>query len=432
MTGTARNRCRVDLFSTPRVARMHGVKFMIGAPDSLIIAGYAVPQYEFDGKEALDPKTIGAIKDAQHVKTVLEAVQALQKLVVNTVLEVKKSQRKRKDDLERTKNDTMSSTASEIKRQEYLFKTYVPQLRTIGVSKAALEPAISNLKLADLFKERCKTVEPKFVWLLAPAWTQVDQGLKLQLAVSGVKITLLHCYMGASAYEISIEKGTGVQRAVYKKKLGPFSDGTDYTSGPNEYVKDDNGCFTRRYAYGYKTLSACKYLMETEGAALKGRYAQTQDIKSIDKDLRRMYTLPNTKQALSKEEMLFVNQEKGSGDQQRGICLSSSPNKVIHGNKGETFAFDKESNKANILLKVDLAQVPEGDEQLFNLYSQEAQTKTIGIEGTKPTGEKFSAAWAKQHTDTSTAKNREIFLRELKKSQVGNAEQVQQDIKALS
>lgn len=409
---------------------------MIGTSDTQIIAGYSVPKYENGGPLNGQLQQIGKVNDAKHQELVINAVAAIQKMVTDAILEAKKQQRKSKEDWERTKNEQMNALKDESERQAYLFKTYVPTLRTIGVSKALLQTELNKLKLGTSFKDLTKEVEPKVAWgQLDPDWTKIEDGWQYQLKTRNVTIPLVHFLMGSAAYEIVIKQGEGVERPVYKKKLGPFSENTDYTKGPNEYVKDDNGFFTRRYAYGYKTLGACQFMMKGD-EALKGRYAaKGADVKSIDADLRTMYTLPGDKKSLTKEEMLFVNQEKGSGDQQRGMCLSSSPNKTIHGNKGETFAFDNDTDKPNILLKVDLAQVPLNQEQLFNLYSQEAQTKTIGISGTKPKskgGGTFTAAWAKEHTDTSTAKNREIFLLQLSKKQVVNQQEVLQEIERIS
>ncbi len=406
---------------------------MIGTKDTQIIAGFEMPRYEMNGVVAV-PKNIGVLRVENHVKVVLAALDAAQEAIADAINRVKKAEGKAKADLEQQKNDKMASISREGERQSYLFNTFVPGLRTIGLSKAKLETEFGKLKVVTDFKQRVKQLPVGNFGNTAIAWTTGAKTWECTMTVLGDKFTLVRLYQGDSGYEVSIPKGTGgVQRAVYAKKLGLLSARNDFKKGPNQYVKDDNGVLTRRYAYDYKTLGACKHLMEVEGGALKGRYvAQGKEIKSIDPALRGMYSLDQSKTALMKEEVVFVNQEKGSGDQQRGICLSSSPDKVIHGNKGETFEFDKDTNKPNVLLKVDLAQVSEGQEVLFNLYSQDAQKLTIGLAGKKPTGDPFDSDWAKWHTDTSTAKNREIYLRELSKEQVANADHVLSEIERIS
>jgi len=171
----------------------------------------------------------------------------------------------------------------------------------------------------------------------------------------------------------------------------------------NQYVQDDRGVFTRRYAYVEKADFQVRSLISQQ--KWEGQYQQKQDWLgevinkfALDKRQREKFGFSNQNRTMSQEQMALLHQEKGSGVQQRGASLRSTP-KEIYGNAGESFR-----SAGGVLVKVDLARVPRGKANLLNHYS---------AGGIKDVAHTLKTAGTYQDTGayvTSVTKNREIYV----------------------
>jgi hypothetical protein len=209
---------------------------------------------------------------------------------------------------------------------------------------------------------------------------------------------------GDQAFALMDPQPTGLARQIYTK-LGK-------SAGPNnQYVKDDRGAYTRRYAYVEKDQYQIRTLLQS--GKWSGQYQQKQAFggKAVNKyemdpTLQGIYPNWSNKgktTSLTKEEMALIHQEKGSGYQQRGVSLRSTP-KEIYGNKGETFRSTK-----GVRVKVDLAKAPvspSGD-TLLNHYG------SGGLKDVANTLGKFGSFRDNEHYKWSVQKNRELYLEEL-------------------
>lgn len=410
-----------------------------------------------------------------------EIAKRLQNAIAGVLISLRKFERGQKEALELKKNTYMQKPddiPSKATPHDYLFKEYVPTLRQIGISieKLSNNAAQFSGPVNTIFQnihggERQITVVEN---TLRVELKQKRQGAWGPPPATEATIPIVKFLVGVEGFQV---KNTTTPRHVYAKRTISHK---EFKKGPNEYVKDDAGFMTRRYAYAEKSREAINGLVLGHFSAMKGRfiraneqrmrgpvtiihsgkeYKQTyvadedyQDdsqkqnkvlgaysklianpnvtahekagfIEISDKEGKPLiihgykryihtsgpssYALPQGA-TMTTQEMLFINQELGSGPHQRGICLASTP-KMIHGNKGEPFR-----SNDTVLVEVDLAQVPIGRELLFNLYSKEAQATTIGLSEMRDNSQRNEETM-REHTNTSTAKNREIFLLELKK-----------------
>ena len=440
---------------------------MIGDAKTEIVTGY----------EWLTERTLNALAPLKVKDEAQLILERLQEALREKLVLLRKEERNQKTLLEVKKNKIMDGTLALPQtcksKHEYLFKDYVETLRGIGLSLERL-----RLKHGELKQALSTKLDHK--WGLSVE--KIEVNMKEEMIATIKKgslvspVPLMRLLIGKSGFRLKDSKPL---RHVYEKHI---LDDPDFKKGLNEYVQDDAGFFTRRYAYAEKPKSVIDLLMKSEIASMQGRFLRsnaselrgpaevTINSKKIQayirdedyqKDQRQTpdkrklsmfralvkpgqvsattkggyievtddkgkkvqyegvdvyqktqgpsrYKLGSKKnQPMTQEELLFINQELGSGPHQRGICLSSTP-KLIHGNQGDTFRSDE-----TVLVLIDLSTVPTGERRLYNLYSQEAQTKTIGLTDTKARGRDM-----KHHTDTSTAKNREVFLLELKKEYI--------------
>jgi len=429
------------------------------------------------GCEWLTERTLNALAPVKLKDEAQTALDRLQEGLRNGLVKLRKEERNQKELLEVKKNKIMDGTLALPQtcksKHEYLFKDYVETLRGIGLSLGRL-----RLKHGELKQALSEKLDSK--WGLSVEKVEINMEHEviatLKKGSLASPVPLMRLLIGTSGFRL---KDSTPPRPVYEKQV---LDDPDFKKGLNEYVQDDAGLMTRRYAYAEKPKTVINLLMNDEIASMQGRFLRsnasdlrgpaevTINSKTIqayirDEDYQKDQQQPQAKRKFSKfaalvkpnqvsattkggyievtdekgkkvqyegvdvyqktqgpsryklgskknqpmtqEELLFINQELGSGPHQRGICLSSTP-KLIHGNQGDTFRSDE-----TVLVLIDLSTVPTGERRLYNLYSQEAQTKTIGLTDTKAKGRDM-----KHHTDTSTAKNREVFLLELKKEYI--------------
>lgn len=386
---------------------------MIGDGSQIVLG------YEFPGLSNETQSTFTAVMPAinQFLKDIRKALQDL-----------KAAERITKASLELEKNNKMDSLTDDDARHAYLFKDYVPNLRKIGITEDKVKLAFSAYRdtVNKAFASSPGVNNYEVQWFGKKDLTQLV--LKKKGWGNAAPVPLFSLIYGDLAYEPVVVATTA--RTVYKRKVADL--GEDFKKADNnQYVKDNRGVYTRRYAYGAKTIKGCKILKS--GQPLVGKYARkvNSDIYKVDADLQKNFPTLAGSSKLKLEEMLHVNQELGSGIHQRGICLAST-SKLVHGNKGEAFLQPGES----VLVKVDLARV-DPKIALYNLYSQPAQVLTIGMNRVREVKknnvvirtEKYDADESKLHTDTSTAKNRELFLEYLLWEHVVNQAEVESAIK---
>ncbi len=216
-------------------------------------------------------------------------------------------------------------------------------------------------------------------------------------------IATLHS--GEDAFVLMDPQPSGVQREVYRKRGKSPGDN-------NQYVKDDRGVFTRRYAYVEKSKYQVRSLLQT--GSMTGQYqdklvlgGKSGDKYQMDNSLRQQYQLPPRTGGLTPETMAFVHQEKGSGYQQRGLSLRSTPREV-YGNQGESFR-----SKHGVAIRVDLAKVPSGQDKLLNHYSAgglKDKANDLGRFKNFKTRRPYST---NEHYQDSVTKNRELYLETL-------------------
>jgi hypothetical protein len=388
---------------------------MIGGNKDSIVLGYLFP--------ALNPVTVGPLfvnpptappesGNSLTLEVFGPKLGSWQTAVVTALKELRKEERTAKEDLEIAKNKKMEELKTEAERREYLQDEYVPKLRRLGQS----EPKVKGLIDAkiDKFNAWLKTFANNIDGAYHLRWAAPDadgslavQAVRSAPPAADVTVPVVVLLFGEAAYTPVVVEGARRQvylRRLDKKLLQTDADKTGFLN--KYYVKDDRGVFTRRIAYGAKGLANCARLFVK--GVLQGKYVReggTYD--AADDFLEQQIPSLASGTTLNTEELLYVNQELGSGHQQRGICLAST-SKLIHSNQGVPF-----KTAESLTLTVDLAKVPTGANLLFNLYSQEAQLLTIGMNHWRD-GKKHSIAESKEHTDWSTAKNRELFLKELK------------------
>lgn len=231
------------------------------------------------------------------------------------------------------------------------------------------------------------------------------------LSVSDQKFATL--LVGSSAFTSKKER---VEREIYNRD-------------DKEYIKDDKGVFTRRYAYVEKNLyqfmdflnmgkmigryELLNVALGVEGNALRERNrALTEDGK------KRLLTDPE--QLIDKSTAIAVqHQWMGTGLQQRGLSLASTPKEAVISNDGDSFRSDD-----GVRIKIDLAKIPEYKDEdgkkdnpmLINHYAYGGIKDRA--EGIKPSVLKneqpVEPDKMRYHYVNSVTKNRELFLEFLK------------------
>jgi hypothetical protein len=139
--------------------------------------------------------------------------------------------------------------------------------------------------------------------------------------------------------------------------------GTDLNNDAKEYVKDTRGVLTRRYAYVEKNYwQMMEFFMTShhEGRfqsfmkAAGEAHPDLFEARQPEVDIVRGQALPSTTGRLTKKQLAVAHQKLGSGPQQRGVSLASTPKiGATYVNTGENFR-----TAAGFRLKIDLALIP--------------------------------------------------------------------------
>jgi hypothetical protein len=180
--------------------------------------------------------------------------------------------------------------------------------------------------------------------------------------------------------------------------------------GTKEYVRDDRTVPTRRFAYVEKN-----YWQFMEFAArnkLEGRYqtffraanqgAARPEVRTAAPRDANLVGAAGGATPLTDDQLAVLHQWKGSGPQQRGLSLTSTPRKgETIGNAGENFR-----SNVGVRLTVDLARIATGPDSpiMFNHYASQ------GVKDASGTSSAVAAVQGKYKYIDSVIKNRELFL----------------------
>lgn len=210
--------------------------------------------------------------------------------------------------------------------------------------------------------------------------------------------------------------------------LGAFSDTTvadapegqrktftrDSGDGAKQYVADDCGVPTRRYAYVEKSIHQFVELSAT--GAMAGRYQRLHEalgdwdpgkLKKIAEHESEIIVAKGTSlvTTLTPAQLAVLHQWTGSGTTQRGLSLTSTPREnAVYGNAGESFR-----EATGVRIKIDLLKVPKNVVLLNHYASGGIKDKTAKVNPDLVT----SSDVYKTGYRASVIKNRELYLERL-------------------
>jgi hypothetical protein len=180
-----------------------------------------------------------------------------------------------------------------------------------------------------------------------------------------------------------------------------------------EYVGDSRGVSTRRFAYVEKNY--WQFMEFVARNKLEGRYqnffraanpgADRPSVRGArPSESKLVRGKADEAKQLTDAQLAVLHQWKGSGLQQRGLSLTSTPRKgETIGNAGKHFRTD-----VGVRLTIDLARIPTGPDSpiMINHYAHGGVKDEKAVKGVKnpvPKAEKY------EYID-SVIKNRELFL----------------------
>ncbi|GJL74700.1 DUF4157 domain-containing protein [Nitrosomonas sp.] len=212
---------------------------------------------------------------------------------------------------------------------------------------------------------------------------------------------------GDEAFSISKKHSKNTAREVYIKD-----------DENKHYIKDSRNVITRRYAYVEKNYWQFMEFLLTHH--MEGRYQKF--IRAANKGKGKPDVFDNTNEIVKKvqknkanqlslEQLAFVHQYWGSGSQQRGLSLTSTPKTgVTIGNEGENFRTND-----GFLIKIDLAKIPKTGigPILVNHYAH-GGTKDVIDENSKTVNTNPLNKSTPYKYKSSVIKNRELYLEYLK------------------
>ncbi len=182
-----------------------------------------------------------------------------------------------------------------------------------------------------------------------------------------------------------------------------------YRRNGKDYVADNRGTPTRRFAYVEKNVFQLMDLI-TQGT-MTGRYQMFHaalrlqaDIYAAGEQLGRDVTGRNDFRVgdkLTIEQLAVLHQWKGSGQEQRGLSLTSTPRQeAVYSNRGGSFR-----SGGGGRIEIDLFKVP-ADVVLINHYGEWGVRENLGDVNPALDGSTYSYT-------NSVIKNRELYLERL-------------------
>jgi hypothetical protein len=202
------------------------------------------------------------------------------------------------------------------------------------------------------------------------------------------------------------------ERIIFKKK---GVDEKTQTEEPKEYIEDMFNVKTRRYAYVEKNYYQMMEFFMTN--RMEGRYQTFMRsagnvipdiLDKSDKSVALVKPQGDNKPRLTYRQMAVAHQKLGSGPQQRGVSLTSTPKvNATYVNTGENFRTDK-----GFRLKIDLARIPKNGPKLINHYAEGGVISQIHEKDYDTTRE--SGKSSKYPYKESSIHARELYLESLK------------------
>ena len=232
---------------------------MIGHANTEIVTGY----------EWLTQKTATALVPLKLKDEAQLILERLQGGLRDGLVRLRKDERNQKALLEVKKNKIMDGTIAlpqGTTKHEYLFKEYVEALRLIGLSLERLSLKNGELKNALIAK-----LDSKWGLSIEKVDINLQQEMIATIKKEGLvaRAPLIRLLIGRSGFRL---KDSKPPRHVYEKHI---LDDPDFKKGLNEYVQDDAGLFTRRYAYAEKPKTVINLLMKDEIASMQGRFLRS-------------------------------------------------------------------------------------------------------------------------------------------------------------
>lgn len=173
-----------------------------------------------------------------------------------------------------------------------------------------------------------------------------------------VYVTIGTLKKGAGAFTVKTA-ATATGREVLEKQ----GVSTNLSGEAKEYVTDTRGVMTRRYAYVEKNYwQMMEFFMTSrhEGrfqSFMKAAGEPNPDLfeaREPEVDIVRGKATPKKTKRLTQEQLAVAHQKLGSGPQQRGVSLTSTPKVgATYVNTGQNFRTDH-----GFRLKIDLALIP--------------------------------------------------------------------------
>lgn len=448
---------------------------MIGDKNSTDIAlGYEVRKYS-----ELSPEEKKIVPD--RLTKAVDDFATAAKAAINAL---KEGSSVLKASLEKTKDD-LRATSTDDDFHKYLFgqgtwksKGYIEQLRKIGVTAktifddVSLKSAVSTLNI-EVGKSEPTGATPVVTAVTTPttpvvtapttdtkppaksyAFSAEIDSTKLQVVIK-TKVTgateviepipLLTVFTDSKQAYQEVTGATTVRKTYLKKGKSDYR-GTDAT----QYVQDDAGIYTRRYAVMHKPIDVMQALLAPDGV-VKGKLqhalgvtkrpgstdplAPDPEIYKVQKDEKGRLAGKKKGDTLDTREMLHVHQELGSGDSGRGLCLTSislsesqalssdwkKDLKTMYANDGIAF----KSPGKTVPVLVDMGRVPTGKDLLYNLYRPDAQAQAKNV----PIRKGQMVFRNNNHMLDSVTKNRELFLRVLLRDYIVNWAEIEPELK---
>lgn len=167
------------------------------------------------------------------------------------------------------------------------------------------------------------------------------------------------------------------------------------------YVKDDRGVLTARFAY--RSMNEYQYAELKLKRLITGRKGL---FDPVSEKVRNMHKLPPGTPSL--QQAIYIHQRYGSGEEQRGVCLSSTPHNIV---SDQGFVF---GGLEPIRIAIDLARIAEGERFLYNLFQDPDFWIGLDYYRWQKKGASAVPTYTAQETREgllgSTTKNTELYL----------------------
>lgn len=287
------------------------------------------------------------------------------------------SNRRDISDMARTNVYVEMGNLDRMQRQRYLRETYETVLRDVVGAE--------NEVLKEIKKQALRL-----------GFTVTTEAHKLNICFPDETLTdVMDIFHGDRAFQTQAPSGKRKRTVYIHRETG------------EHYIKDDLDIMTARYAY--RSMNASQYNELRTTGRIAGRKKLFDE---VSERVRNSHGLGGG--APSLEQAIYIHQRYGSGEEQRGVCLSSTHHGIV---SDQGFVF---GGAAPVRLAIDLARI-DSTRILINLY-QNAE-RWVGLpyyrwQKNKPRALTYTEQDTKEALIGSIIKNTELFLCTLLKSDV--------------